>query len=73
MDKLSKNIRLMDSRIKDSHKMKRDGATIEVNYLHEAEELMRALIARNAYDAVDMESIWTKENGYLFYVSVWWN
>ena len=73
MDRLFKNLRLMDSRVEDSKRMHREGATIQTYSLHESEELMRALVERRCYDAVDMTSSWSKSTGYIFEVSVWWN
>lgn len=71
LDRAFKNLRLMDARIKDRQEHNYKGAAIRVNSLHEAEDLMRLLVERKAYDEVHTDVIWTEDRGYMFSVTVW--
>lgn len=59
-DRMFRNLKLMDDRIKDKRERNQSCAGLRLNTLHEAEELMRLLVARNAYD-VSMAWNWDKE------------
>ena len=73
MEKLLKNLRVMDLQIKHAIAQDKTGTGLVVYALHDAEQLMRALVARNAYSEVDMSVAWEPDMGYAFKVYVWWD
>lgn len=72
MDKLTKNLRLMDSRIKDCKARVLFGAGIKVASRQEANELMEKLIERGEYDLVESSTLWEPVIGYTYSIDVWW-